>query len=293
MKRAAWAALAFTEGVGGRTVTRLLRVFGDLDTALEASPEDLIRLAGFSPALAHRIASADSAIAAREIEHFAAQGIRLLTWLDADFPPLLLRCEDTPFALFVRGQPLPAHERLVAVVGTRTPSPPGGALARDIAFYFAARGWCVVSGLALGIDTQAHLGALDAGGVSLGVPGAGLASIYPARNAALAEQIMERGALLNEFHPDAPVSAQRLRARNRISSGLCRATIVIEGAADSGSAATARLALRQGRLAVIIGPALPDLPGAISLHPANLDLPALESLIESPPEPGPAQLPLC
>jgi DNA processing protein len=208
-------------------------------------------------------------------------GIRVITWEDATlYPQNLLLCDDAPPVLFTRGNPQPSDSRAVAIIGTRTPRPESAELAQTLAYELASRGWTIVSGLALGIDAAAHHGALAANGRTLAVLGSGLMRVYPPANHDLAHRIAADGVLLSELHPDEKVSPQHLIARNRITSGLSRAVIVVQSGEDSGSMSTARRARQQGRtvFAVLGGDAgcealLAD--GAHALEPAALDFDAL------------------
>ncbi len=248
MDKTHWAALAAWAGVGGKTMTALLQHFGSLEAILAASARELRDVRGVGPQTAAAITRLDLAAVEAELARFAAQGIGILTWEDKDYPANLLHSADAPPVLFVRGALAPQDARAVAIIGTRTPPPASAALAERIAAALAARGWTIVSGLALGIDTAAHRGALNVGGRTLAVLGCGAAMVYPPANRQLAETITQQGALLSETHPLATVSRQSLIARNRITSGLSRAVIVIQaGGKDSGSMSTVRRAREQGR----------------------------------------------
>jgi DNA processing protein len=225
---------------------------------------------------------------------FAERGIQVITWEDADYPPNLLRCDDAPPALFVRGALHSADTRAVAIVGTRTPRPEGARLARQLAFELAQRGWTVVSGLALGIDAAAHQGALDAVGRTLAVLGCGVLRMYPPANLSLAESILKHGAVLSEFHPETGVNAQNLIARNRITSGLSRAVIVVQSGEDSGSMSTARRAWQQRRAVFAVtggdqGCETLLANGAEPLNPAVLDWDLLSARLEQVEVPSPSE----
>lgn len=248
MSKAHWVALTTSARVGGRTITRLLERFGSLEAALEAAPDDLRAISGIGPRTAAAIAAIDLGAVEAELVRFKERGIQVITWEDREhYPANLLRAGDSPPVLFVRGKLSPLDTRAVAVVGTRTPSRGGAELAYQTAHELARRGWTVVSGLAVGIDTAAHRGALDAQGRTLAVLGAGVFNVYPQRNVPLAEEIEEWGAVLAEVHPETTVSPQNLMARNRITSGLSRAVIVTQANDDSGSVSTAHRAWQQGR----------------------------------------------
>lgn len=253
MSRLHWVALATFAGLGGKSITRLLEHFGSLEAVFAAPVRELAGIRRIGRRTAEAIARVDLAAVEAEIAAFTRQEIAVLTWEDAAYPANLLRAPDAPPVLFVKGTLKPGDVRAVAIVGTRTPTPAGAALAQHMARELSSRGWAIVSGLALGIDAAAHRGALEAGGRTLAVLGSGVASIYPRQHRPLSGAIERQGALLSEGHPGAGVTRRSLIARNRITSGLSRAVIVVESSTDSGSASTARRALAQGRPVFAIG----------------------------------------
>lgn len=201
-----------------------------------------------------------------ESEEKAAEkaGARLVVRGDPDYPALLERIYDPPLVLFVRGRiPSRAH---IAFVGSRNASQHGLRMARRLAGDAAVRGACVVSGLARGIDGAAHAGALDAGGDTLAVLATGVVRTYPPEHAALADRIVAAGGgVLSEMPSSTPASRDLWPRRNRIISGLSWATVVVEGADNSGSLITANHALDQGReLMAVPGPA--DAPNSYIPH---------------------------
>lgn len=166
---------------------------------------------------------------------------------DDDYPELLARIKDPPRLLYIVGEPSALHLPALAIVGSRNPTSGGARNAFEFARYLAASGFCIVSGLATGIDAAAHRGALDAKAPTVAFLGHGIDIIYPAQNRGLAEKIAERGALVSEYplgmQPKKPFFPQR----NRLISGLSLGTLVVEAARQSGSLITARLAAEQGR----------------------------------------------
>lgn len=187
-------------------------------------------------------------------------GIRLVRRDNADYPGWLRRIYDAPPLLWTLGT-LQAEEgeRAVAVVGARAATPLGLAFARALAADLAAAGLTVVSGLARGIDTAAHQGALEAGGRTVAVLGSGIDSIYPRENLALARAIAREGALVSEFPPGTGPWKQNFPRRNRTIAGWARATIVVEAGERSGALHTARTALEEGREVMAV-PGHPSLP---------------------------------
>ena len=179
----------------------------------------------------------------------AAAGVRWLARSDSAFPPLLGAIHDPPTGLFVRGA---AEVELlgraaVGIVGARSCSPYGAQVARMLGRELAAAGLVVVSGLARGIDGEAHRGALDAGGVTVAVLGCGIDRDYPASHAELAARIRATGLAVSEYAPGVEPAPWRFPARNRIIAGLCAATVVVEARERSGALITADLALEEGR----------------------------------------------
>ncbi len=251
MSKIHWVALATEAGIGGKTLTRLFKRFGSLESILEAPTDDLLSVPRVGPATASAISSIDLSAVEADIGRLSQEGIQIFTWEDPAYPANLLRSDDAPPVLFVRGELNVANSRVVAIVGTRQPSHHSAESAYRVALELAKRGWTIASGLAIGIDTAAHQGALAAGR-TLAVLGSGVAQVYPRRNVPLAEQIMSNGALLSELHPRTPVSPQNLIARNRIISGLSRAVIVVQGGVDSGSMNTAKRASEQRRLVLAV-----------------------------------------
>lgn len=175
-----------------------------------------------------------------------ADGITLVTSWDARYPARLKHITDPPAGLWRRG-PLDWDGKAVAIVGSRTATPAGVLVARQLSRDLAERGYIIVSGLAAGIDGAAHQAALDAGGVTLAVLGCGVDVVYPYRHRGLAAAIAETGCLVSEFPPGTPPRPWHFPLRNRIISGLSQAVIVVEASERSGSLITARTALDQGR----------------------------------------------
>jgi DNA processing protein len=176
-------------------------------------------------------------------------GIRRLRRRDAAFPFLLSAIHDPPPELYLRGRGGPAElsRPAVAIVGARACSSYGRSVARSLARELAAGGLVVVSGMARGVDGEAHRGALDAGGVTIAVLGCGIDRDYPAAHAELARRICERGLVVSEYEAGVEPAPWRFPARNRIIAGLCRATIVVEARERSGALITADFALEEGR----------------------------------------------
>lgn len=247
MAKVHWLALSRLGRVGGVTARHLLACFGSVEGILTAGDAELLAVPRFTAEMVAQLRAISWADLEAEQVALAAEGIDLLTWDDGEYPANLRLVRDAPPLLYLRGTLQPEDACAVAIVGTRQPTSQGARRAKDLAATLAMRGLTIVSGLALGIDTAAHEGALAAGGRTLAVPGSGLRAIHPVSNRPLADEIARHGALLSELHPDAHPSGPGLMARDRIVSGLSRVLIVVEAAAESGSVDTARRAQRQGR----------------------------------------------
>jgi DNA processing protein len=251
---AAWLRLASTPGVGRATARRLLAAFG-LPHQLFAQPASALASvadAAQVPALHEEPAGWPELVERTWAWLQAAPGTRhVLTLADAAYPAALLNTEDPPLLLYASGR-LP-HEwpRAVAVVGSRNPTPQGEQNARLFSRGFAQAGLTVVSGLALGIDTAAHEGALEGAATgqlpTIAVVGTGLDRVYPRRNLDLAHRIAAQGLLLSEYPLGTPPLAENFPQRNRIIAALGLGTLVVEAALPSGSLITARQAAEQGR----------------------------------------------
>jgi len=192
--------------------------------------------------------------------------IEHISFDDEQYPALLKEIPDPPARLFCRGQ-LPHSDSIcIAIIGTRKATAQGKIMAQRIARDLAANGIVIVSGLAIGIDTVAHKGALEAQGRTIAVLANGLDNVYPAQNTSLASDLLAHGgAILSEYPTGTPAYPNQFLERNRIVSGLCVATIVVEAPERSGTLATARFALEQGReVFVVPGPA--DHPNYIGSH---------------------------
>lgn len=183
----------------------------------------------------------------RDLRWLQEVGASALTLRDARYPALLRQIAAPPPVLFVRGNVEALSRPQLAVVGSRHPTPSGRQTAHAFAAHLGAAGLAITSGLARGVDAAAHEGALAAGVATLAVAGTGLDRVYPACHRDLAERIAEHGALLSEFPPGTPPTAANFPRRNRVISGLCLGTLVVEAAPHSGSLITARLAAEQGR----------------------------------------------
>lgn len=248
MPDAAWVALSLAEHIGGKKLRALMAHFGgDPRAILNADAASLRQVPGIGPKIARIIENIDLAAVEAALPRWQAAGITLCALCDPSYPARLAAVDDAPPTLFIRGK-LPAPTlRAVAIVGTRQPSRKAVETAEQLSMGLAQRGVVIVSGLALGIDRAAHLGALAVGGRTLAVLGSGVLNIYPQANAPLAQAILARGAVISEVNPAAQPNATTLVARNRIISGLSDALIVVESSVEGGAMHAARRALEQGR----------------------------------------------
>jgi DNA processing protein len=234
-------------GVRPLRLHTLLQRLGTPEAILGASSEQLIALSGIAPSAAARLlAQADDPCEA-DLSAMARLGAELLPWGDERYPALLREIADPPCALYLRGTLQREDCTAVAVVGTRRASSYGREVTAKLSGDLVRAGVTIVSGLAVGIDTAAHRGALAAGGRTVAVLGCGIDVPYPAGNARLREEIVAAGALLTEFPLGSGPEPWHFPARNRIVSGLSLGTLVVEGDIGSGALITADFAAEQGR----------------------------------------------
>jgi DNA processing protein len=194
--------------------------------------------------------------ASAEVAEWQREGIRVIPVNDPAYPANLRAVHDRPPVIFVAGSLEPRDSRCVAVIGTRRPSSAGIARTRAIVPELVEHGYTIASGLALGIDAEAHTTALERGGRTLAVIGTGLRRSYPRQNASLQRRIAVEGALVSQFWPDHPPSQRTFPQRNATMSGIALATVVVEAGATSGARTQARLALAHGRPVLLCEPVL-------------------------------------
>lgn len=242
-----WLALARIDGLGVRTAHKLIAHFGSPQAAYMASLTEL-ESCGLSAQVAQAIfAQSGMRDAERELEATSKAGCQLVTLSSDEYPPLLREISDAPLVLYVLGDASLLSRHAVAMVGSRRPTAYGSSVAHRLASDLAQRGLVVVSGLARGIDSASHRGALEGGGKTIAVLGSGIDVIYPRENKSLAKKIMESGAVISEFPLGTGPTPQNFPIRNRIISGLALGVVIVEAAEYSGSLITARLALEQNR----------------------------------------------
>jgi len=244
-----WFRLLESPGLGRDGVRRLLAAFGSPAAALRASSAARRQVIGprADTGIAEVPASFDQRL--QQATHWwrAAPARHVITLADAEYPPQLLRTPDPPLLLYVQGRLELLAAPGIAIVGSRNASAQGMDNARAFATHLSREHWCIVSGLAQGIDRAAHEGGLDGPGSTLAVVGCGLDIVYPQRHRALAQRIGQEGAVISEYAPGTPPLANNFPLRNRIIAGLSRGTLVVEAAVQSGSLITARVAAECGR----------------------------------------------
>jgi len=243
-----WLALSLTPGVGAGRGRKLVETFGGVDRIFAASLTEL-EAAGLPAAAAQSLALGKSLeLAAVELDHATELGATVIVPGDAVFPRRLLEIYDPPLVLYLRGNAEVIDQQGIAVVGTRHPTPYGNGMAERLAADLAARGLVIFSGMARGVDTAAHRGALAAHGRTVAIWGTGIDEVYPKENKKIAEQILASGgAILSEFPLGTFPAPQNFPIRNRIISGVAIGVLVVEAGEYSGTRVTARCALEQGR----------------------------------------------
>jgi DNA processing protein len=242
-----WIGLKAVPGIGNVVFRRLLELCDTPEAALTASPRSLSGIRGITPAVIDGITSGSwRRFAEDECRRLEAGGARLVTFTSSNYPKSLFEIPDPPPFLYVKGE-LRSSELSIAIVGSRRATSYGLMTTGNLAGALAGHGVCIVSGMARGVDTAAHRGALLAGGRSIGVLGCGIDKIYPPENKKLFEEMAQKGCLVSEFSLGTLPLAENFPRRNRIISGLSRGVLVVEAAEKSGSLITAQYALEHGR----------------------------------------------
>ena len=243
-----WLAISLTPGLGPTKSRKLVEHFGSPEAVFRASLTEL-ESTGIQAVSAQSLATGKSAELAREeIAQAAAADVSLLSMDDVSYPPRLKEIYDPPLILRVRGNPEVLTKPGIAMVGTRHPTPYGSGMAERLACDLAAQGLVIISGMARGVDTASHRGAISAKGKTVAVFGTGVDVIYPKENSRLSEQILALGgALISEFPLGTFAAPQNFPIRNRIISGMSVGVLVVEAAEYSGTRITARCALEQNR----------------------------------------------
>lgn len=246
--RAYWLWLQHSLGAGSSKPERILETYPSVQDFYQAGRQAWLLEGYFTQKEIYRMSTWSISNAEAELEFALKMGQRVLTPDDVEYPELLKQISAFPCALFVKGKipDLVSHPP-IAIVGTRKATTTGRTAARSIAYGLVRKGSAVISGGAVGIDTAAHRGALQAGGKTVCVLGCGIGADYLMVNAALRDVIAQNGALVSEFPPDTQAMSSNFPIRNRIISGLSVGTLVVEAAFRSGSLITAGYAADQGR----------------------------------------------
>lgn len=244
---APWLALKMVRGIGNVSYRELLARFGSPQAVFAASFTDLTD-AGLKPGVARAIITFQRwNEVEQELRKIARHQVRVLTWAEQEYPDNLRQIHDPPPFFYIKGEFLPQDRLAIALVGSRAAGAYGREVTRELAAGLAERGVTVVSGLARGIDAQAHTATLAVKGRTVAVLGSGLDIIYPSEHKSLAEAIARSGAVASEFSMGTKPEAVNFPYRNRVISGLALGTVVVEATEKSGSLITAQCALDQGR----------------------------------------------
>ncbi len=243
-----WLALSLTPGIGAGRGRKLVERFGAIDRLFAASLTEL-EASGLAAAAAQSIASGKSLeLAATEYDHVREAGATIISPEDAEFPTQLREIYDPPLVLYLQGNAEVINKRGIAVVGTRHPTPYGVGMAERLACDLAARGLVIFSGMARGVDSAAHRGALNGRGQTVAIWGTGIDEVYPKENRKIRDEILAAGgAIITEFPLGTFPAPQNFPIRNRLISGISIGVLVIEAGEYSGTRVTARCALEQGR----------------------------------------------
>lgn len=245
---AAWLALARVKGLGCASFKKLAEHLGDPRKAFSASEAELARVPGLDKGAIQGLKTfADWGEVREELTRVLGAGVRIVSFADSNYPTRLRLISDPPPFLYVKGEPRESDEQAVAVVGSRSASDYGLRITRELCRGLAALGFTVVSGLARGIDGEAHKAALASGGRTFAVLGSGVDVIYPTEHEGLYGEICQNGAVLSELPLGTPPFSYHFPARNRLISGVSLGVVVVEATEKSGSLITAGLALEQGR----------------------------------------------
>ena len=254
-----WFVLKAVPGIGPHLYKRLIEQFHSPDRVLAASEKALSSIHGFSARLVNSIKNHPLSDEIKiEIERVYKQGFQIITLNHPDYPSLLREIPDPPPYLYVHGR-LTASIRNIAVVGSRNATPYGLEITESLCKGLVYHGMTIVSGMARGVDTAAHSGALAGKGKTIAVLGSGFDHVYPAENRTLFDRIAENGAVITEFPLAAEPNAHHFPQRNRIISGISLGTVVVEATKNSGSLITAKMAAEQNREVFAV-------PGSIHSH---------------------------
>ncbi|MCD6153728.1 MAG: DNA-processing protein DprA [Syntrophobacterales bacterium] len=260
-----WLALRFIENIGSVGFKNLIQVFGSAQAVFNAPESNLARVAQITGKTARKIKKFHEWQAVdKELELVDRHNVSIVTLKDPSYPKALLNIYDPPPLLYIKGN-LVKEDINVAVIGSRMASTYGKFMTERLSRELALNGVTVVSGMARGVDSAAHTGAIAGGGRTIAVLGSGIDVIYPPENKKLFEKISANGAVITEFPFNTPPKGPNFPARNRIISGISFGVVIVEANEKSGSLITARLGLEQGR-EIFAVPGSIDSPGSKGTH---------------------------
>jgi DNA processing protein len=243
-----WIALSVVPDIGPVFAKKLLSLFKTPERIFDAEMDDLLSLEGIGINRAKKIKEFSLwEIVDKQIKVLEKKGIDVVSLHDPSYPEMLREVEDAPVVLYMKGDIQPQDRYAIAIVGSRKPTPYGTSVVENISGELASMGFTIVSGMARGIDSISHKGALRAGGRTIAVLGSGLDVPYPSENKGLMDKIAGSGCVISEFPPGTSPDRENFPRRNRIISGLSLGVLVIEATSDSGSLITTGYALEQGR----------------------------------------------
>lgn len=240
-------ALHHISGAGWHTINKIKEICGTFERLPEKLPQHAAELGTLRLPWQTVVEELQSEEIKRKVAELRRSHIQVVTVLDEHYPELLREIAQPPWVLYVLGKLSLLTQPALAIVGTRHPSHYGKSVARKLSYQLAKRRWTVVSGMAIGVDSEAHGGALDAEGDTIAVLGCGVDVIYPKSNRVLYKQLVQSGAVVSEYPPGTEPRPGHFPQRNRIISGLCRGSIIVEAQEKSGSLITADASMEQNR----------------------------------------------
>lgn len=243
-----WIALSDVPDIGPVTAKKLLAIYKKPEAVFKAPYKELANIRGIGPAKAKNIKGySEWGKIDTQLKKLDANGIKIVTFSNKDYPEMLKNIEDAPIVLYIKGTIQKEDRYAVAIVGSRKYSSYGKLAAEKLSSELSSMGFTIVSGMARGIDTLAHTAAINSGGRSIAVMGSGIDMPYPPENRGLMEKLAASGCVISEFPPGTPPERENFPKRNRLISGLSLGVLVVEATADSGSLITASCALEQGK----------------------------------------------
>ena len=244
-----WIWLSLIEGLGSRRKQILLKIYQTPENIYQLKKADILKIKGFNETLGDKITNEENKERIdKYIEKMEKENVQIISIEDEEYPSILRNIYDYPITLYIKGNPKVLHNVSLGIVGCREASQYGVNVAEYFAYNLAKQGINIISGLAKGIDSHSHIGALKARGITIGVIGSGLDIVYPKENQYLYEKIVkENGAILSEYPLGVKPEKMNFPARNRIISGMSQGIIVVEAKKKSGTLLTVDFALEQGR----------------------------------------------